>query len=118
MNVLLASNIDGITNQYPTDLGDVIKQLQGMLNYKSYSNVATAVQRVRPGSRGIGLNGSAEVAARILEMERSANGQLRFSSTRPERCIRFLGWLYRSAGKRIKFFVPGPAGSAEEYTPT
>ena len=71
MNVLLASNIDGITNQYPTDLGDVIKQLQGMLNYKSYSNVATAVQRVRPGSRGIGLNGSAEVAARILEMERS-----------------------------------------------
>jgi len=38
MNVLLASNVDGIANQYPTDLGDVIKQLQAMLNYKSYSN--------------------------------------------------------------------------------
>ena len=70
MNVLLASNVEGVVNQFPTDLGDVVKQLQATLNYKNYSNIATLVQRVRPGSRNIGINGTAEVAARILEMER------------------------------------------------
>jgi hypothetical protein len=78
MNVLLASNVEGVVNQYPADLGDVIKQMQSTLNYKNYSNIATLVQRVRPGSRNIGINGTAEVAARILEMDRPQSASYDF----------------------------------------
>lgn len=66
MYVLIASNVDGIPSQYPGDLGDVVKQLQAMLNYKNYSTLATVVQRVRAGSRNIGMNGTAEVSAALL----------------------------------------------------
>jgi len=66
MNVLIASNVEGVANQYPNDLGDVIKQIQSTLNYKNYSNLATVVQRVRAGSRNIGMNGTAEVSASLL----------------------------------------------------
>jgi len=66
MNVLIASNIEGIANQYPNDLADVIKQIQATLNYKNYSNLATVVQRVRAGSRNIGMNGTAEVSSALL----------------------------------------------------
>ena len=69
LNVLLASNVEGLASEYPADLGDVIKQVQSALNYKNYSNIATLVQRVRPGSRNIGINGSTDVAARILEKQ-------------------------------------------------
>lgn len=69
LNVLLASNVVGLASEYPADLGDVIKQIQSALNYKSYFNIATLVQRVRPGSRNIGVNGNTDVAARILEMQ-------------------------------------------------
>ena len=78
MNVLLASNVEGVANQYPTDLGDVIKQLQSTLNYKNYSNIATLVQRVRPGSRNIAMNGIAEIPGRILEMERPQSATYEF----------------------------------------
>lgn len=66
MNVLIASNVEGVANQYPSDLGDVIKQLQAMLSYKNYSTLATVVQRVRAGSHNIGMNGTAEVSAALL----------------------------------------------------
>jgi len=117
MNVLLASNIDGVANQYPTDLGDVIKQLQAMLNYKSYSNVATAVQRVRPGSRGIGLNGAAEVAAQIIQMERSQMANYDFRA----RALNVGtdssgGYTAQLSEAQFKFFVPGPGGQAEIRT--
>jgi hypothetical protein len=66
MNVLIASNVEGVANQYPADLGDVVKQMQAMLNYKSYTNIATVVQRVRAGSHNIGISGTAEVAGNLL----------------------------------------------------
>ncbi len=66
MNILIASNVEGVANQYPADLGDVVKQLQATLNYKNYSNLATVVQRARAGSRNVGMNGTAEVAANLL----------------------------------------------------
>jgi hypothetical protein len=66
MNVLISSNVEGVANQYPSDLGDVVKQMQATLNYKNYSNLATVVQRVRAGSRNIGMNGTAEVSASLL----------------------------------------------------
>src|SRR5262245_43452377 len=82
MHVLIASNVEGVANQYPADIGDVIKQLQATLNYKSYSNVATVIQRVKVGSRNIGLNGIAEIPAKILEIDRpqSANYNFRAQS--------------------------------------
>ena len=88
-----------------------------MLNYKSYSNVATAVQRVRPGSRGIGLNGSAEVAAQIIQMERSQMANYDFRA----RALNVGtdssgGYTAQLSEAYFKFFVPGPAGSAEIRT--
>jgi len=119
MNVLLASNVDGIANQYPTDLGDVIKQLQAMLNYKSYSNVATGVQRVRPGSRGIRLNGSAEVAARIIQMESSQTANYDFGA----RALNVGtdssgGYTVQLSEAHFVFRIPGPqpSGTAEIHT--
>ena len=70
MHVLIASNVEGVASQYPPDLGDVLKQMQATLNYKSYSNVASVVQRVRAGSRNINLTGTADIAAKILEIDR------------------------------------------------
>lgn len=66
MNVIVASNIEGVTNQFPGDLADVMKQMQAMLNYKNYSNIATVVQRVRTGTRNITLNGTAEIPGNII----------------------------------------------------
>ena len=66
MNVLLASNVEGVTAQVPADISDVVKQLQATLNYKSYSNVATILQRVKNGSMFINGRGTAEVSAQIL----------------------------------------------------
>jgi hypothetical protein len=66
MHVLLASNKDGASNQYPADLKDVIGELQKTLNFKDYSLVTSIVQRTREsrGPRGSYLDGrgSAEIA--------------------------------------------------------
>lgn len=117
MNVLLATNVEGVVNQYPADLGDVIKQMQAMLNYKSYSNIATVAQRVRPGSRNIGINGNAEVAAKILEMElpqlanygfRANNLVLGTDSTG--------GYTTQLHEAEFKLWLPGPGGQADIRT--
>lgn len=71
VHVLIASNAEGVASAYPPELGDAVKQMQATLSYKNYSNIATVVQRVRAGSRNIGINGRAEVAATILGMERA-----------------------------------------------
>jgi hypothetical protein len=65
MNVLLASNVEGVTAQVPADISDVVKQLQATLNYKSYSNIATIIQRVKNGSQFLNGKGTAEVPAQI-----------------------------------------------------
>jgi hypothetical protein len=66
MHVLLASNKEGGSNQYPADLKDVIGELQKTLNFKDYSLVTSIVQRTREsrGPRGSYLDGrgSAEIA--------------------------------------------------------
>jgi hypothetical protein len=66
MHVLLASNTEGRSNQYPADLKDVIAELQKTLNYKEYSLLTSIVQRTRE-SRGfhpghLEGRGSAEVS--------------------------------------------------------
>jgi hypothetical protein len=66
MHVLLASNKQGISNEYPADLKDVIAELQKTLNFKDYSLLTSIVQRTREsrGTRNSYLDGrgSAEVA--------------------------------------------------------
>src|SRR5712692_8513125 len=65
MHVLLASNKEGASNQYPADLKDVIGELQKTLNFKEYTLLTSIVQRTRE-SRGTRFNyleakGTAEV---------------------------------------------------------
>jgi hypothetical protein len=65
MHVLLASNKDGTPNQYPTDLKNVIAELEKTLNFKNYYLLTSIVQRTRE-SRGLrpgyfSGRGSAEV---------------------------------------------------------
>ena len=74
MHLLIAANTEGAASQYPSDLGDVVKQLQSTLNYKSYHLVASIVQRVK---EGIGVSGSgiAQVKPPLL----SEPGDARYS---------------------------------------
>src|SRR5713226_6825925 len=65
MHVLLASNKEGASNQYPADLKDVITELQKTLSFKEYTLLTSIVQRTRE-SRGtrssyVDGRGSAEV---------------------------------------------------------
>jgi hypothetical protein len=66
MHVLLASNKEGASNQYPSDLKDVIGELQKTLSFKEYTLLTSIVQRTREsrGPRGSYLDGrgSAEVS--------------------------------------------------------
>jgi hypothetical protein len=66
MHVLLASNKEGASNQYPADLKDVITELQKTLNFKEYTLLTSIVQRTResrgPRSSYLDGRGSAEVA--------------------------------------------------------
>src|SRR5713226_888903 len=65
MHVLLASNKEGASNQYPADLKDVVTELQKTLSFKEYTLLTSIVQRTRE-SRGtrssyVDGRGSAEV---------------------------------------------------------
>jgi hypothetical protein len=66
MHVLLASNKEGASNQYPADLKDVIGELQKTLSFKEYTLLTSIVQRTResrgPRSSYLDGRGSAEVA--------------------------------------------------------
>lgn len=66
IHVLIASNTPAATGEeFPAELNDVVKQMQGTLKYKSYGVMASAVHRTTesgPGaaSNGISSNGVAE----------------------------------------------------------
>jgi len=66
MHVLLASNKEGASNQYPADLKDVIGELQKTLSFKEYTLLTSIVQRTRESRRTyrgyLEGRGSAEVA--------------------------------------------------------
>jgi hypothetical protein len=83
MHVLLASNKEGASNQYPADLKDVIGELQKTLNFKEYTLLTSIVQRTREsrGPHGSYLDGrgSAEVAWPNSAERRISNYQ--FSAT-------------------------------------
>jgi Bacterial type II/III secretion system short domain len=60
VHILIASNSANASNEHPAELNDVIKQLQGTLAYKSYSLMASAIQRAKESGRGGGNSGVAE----------------------------------------------------------
>ena len=60
VHILVAWNVAKGGNEYPAELNDVIKQLQGTLAYKSYSLMASAIQRAKESGRVSGNSGVAE----------------------------------------------------------
>ncbi|MCI0659639.1 MAG: hypothetical protein L0220_01055 [Acidobacteria bacterium] len=57
MFLLIASNKEGASNQYPDEIKDVLKQVQSTLNYKNYYLMTPIVQRIfaPSGARGEGV---------------------------------------------------------------
>ena len=60
VNVLIASNATGGADEYPPELGDVVKQLQSALRYKSYALMTSSIHRTREGRERVENNGVAE----------------------------------------------------------
>ncbi|HVF90063.1 MAG TPA: hypothetical protein VNH22_08340 [Blastocatellia bacterium] len=67
MYILVASNIEGAKNPYPTDLNDVVKQLQTTLSYKNYYLLTSSVQRVKEGSFQLQGEGVTEFTSPLVE---------------------------------------------------
>lgn len=61
MHVLIA-DLEGGGGQMPSDLNDVVKQLQATLSYKSYSLISSIVQRVRDGANEVRGSGIARLS--------------------------------------------------------
>jgi Bacterial type II/III secretion system short domain len=60
IHILVASNAAVAGEEFPAELNDVVKQLQGTLKYKSYAVMASAVHRATGNGNGVSNNGVAE----------------------------------------------------------
>ena len=60
VHVLIASNLAGSAEEYPAELGDVVKQLKTALKYKSYSLMTSGIHRAKEGPGSVGNSGVAE----------------------------------------------------------
>ena len=59
IHILIASDSAAAGSQeYPQELAEVVKQLQGTLRYKAYSLVASGIQRAREGGSGVNSSGA------------------------------------------------------------
>jgi hypothetical protein len=59
IHVLIASDVAAAGSQeYPAEIADAIKQLQGTLRYKTYSLVASGIQRAKEAGNGLGSSGA------------------------------------------------------------
>jgi len=59
IHILIASDSAAPgAQEYPQELAEAIKQLQGTLRYKTYSLVASGIQRAREGGVGVNSSGS------------------------------------------------------------
>lgn len=63
MHVLVASNSAPSGAEVPAELKDVLTELRGTLNYKTYDLAASVVQRLTETPRGLQGNGTAELAS-------------------------------------------------------
>jgi type II secretory pathway component GspD/PulD (secretin) len=76
IHVLLASSAEGAGKAYPSELQDVLKQLDATLSYRSYYLVTSIVQRVKLGGEGTSSSGSATLGPPLSEANVVANYQL------------------------------------------
>lgn len=60
VHVLIASNTAGGSEDYPSELTDVVKQLKSALRFKSYALMTSGVHRAKPGGSGVENSGVAE----------------------------------------------------------
>jgi len=60
IHVLIASNSPSGLEDYPADLGDVVKQLKSTLKYKSYALMTSAIHHSKEGPSGVSNTGVAE----------------------------------------------------------
>jgi hypothetical protein len=60
VHVLIASNNAATGEEFPAELNDAVKQMQGTLKYKSYGIMASAVHRSYGEGSGVSNNGVAE----------------------------------------------------------
>lgn len=61
VHILIATNAAGATqNPFPTEVSDVIRQLQSTLSYKNYSLMTSAVLRTKEGPTGTSNKGVAD----------------------------------------------------------
>ena len=68
VQVLIASNAAAASSEHPTELNDVIKQLQATLAYKNYSLMTSSILRAKEG-RGVENSGVAE--SKLFNVESS-----------------------------------------------
>jgi hypothetical protein len=61
MHVLVASNSAASGTEVPAELKDVLAELRGTLNYKTYELAASVVQRLTETPRGLQGSGTAEL---------------------------------------------------------
>jgi hypothetical protein len=63
IHILVASDAAAPGSQeYPTEIADAIKQLQSTLRYKTYSMVASSIQRAKEDRRGVSNQGAIGIA--------------------------------------------------------
>jgi hypothetical protein len=60
VHVLIASNSISGSEDYPAELGDVVKQLKSALKYKSYTLMTSGIHRAKEGPGEVGNSGVAE----------------------------------------------------------
>jgi hypothetical protein len=60
VQVLIAANTPAQGEEYPSDLNEVVKQLQATLKYKNYSLMIAATHRTKASHQGVTNNGVAE----------------------------------------------------------
>lgn len=60
IHVLVASNTASVGSEFPTELNDVIKQLQSTLKYKNYGLMTSSFHRTKEGRDGINNKGVAD----------------------------------------------------------
>jgi len=60
VHVLIASNSAGGSEDFPAELGDVVKQLKSALKYKSYTLMTSGIHRAKEGPGDVGNSGVAE----------------------------------------------------------
>jgi Meckel syndrome type 1 protein len=60
IQVLIGSATAGQGEDVPSDLKDVVNQLQSTLKYKNYSLMVSAIHRTKAGGQGVSNNGVAE----------------------------------------------------------